>query len=184
LDTLLPPETDLGGMTLGERGADLWRGAWENGATDPPGLETGVDCTAGQDGEVFYLAQRAPDHRCDAPRGQPFLLPIWSFAEYGCVNEPQPTSWQTRWDFLDDASMTVGGERWIADFEDLEPYRTAPTRFTVGGDAPETSPSDPCGRVAFGYFVPFELRRGVHTIEVDLVIAEDTYPYTYNLTVE
>jgi hypothetical protein len=184
---VLPPDADLGGMTLAEAGADWWRWALEHPVTNNPVMdETGAFCEEGQSGDVFYLAgtftsDTSVERTCVTTHTGTFLIPIGNIAWDNCGTPPEDVvtdqelidGVNSLLDEFDSASLVIDGDTIGTTIADFAQYRTEVTAYSFTNPAtdslyalwggPFDGVCDPS--YAAGYYVPFKVSSpGEHDI--------------------
>jgi len=196
--SMLPPETEVGGVDLAEWSARSWQWSFSlPPAINPFVDETGDWCGYGQSGPVFFLAgaQGSVERSCVIPQGVYVFVPLMG-SECSTV-EPPPFFGRDEAELrrcaieavdkaegafdMDRMRLTVDGQ----DVPDLSAYRVTTPRFTLW--LPEDNVLGATSRVADsvadGYQVMLRpLSEGEHEVEISIP-GPETVTITYQLTV-
>src|SRR5262245_37236103 len=135
---VLPPQSQPYGKTYAEWNAEWWKWFFSVPASKNPGLvaDGAVDCSAGQSGNVWFLAGSLANgtfsRSCTVPIGKALVIPlINSWADNVC-NNPPLTAQKLR-DMAADLVTPVGELHASLDgklLTDLESYRAIAPEFS------------------------------------------------------
>ena len=190
-DVLVPPEAEVGGLSLAEWSARQWQ--WFLSFPDdvqPLLDETGERCNLGQSGPVFFLVggPTTLERTCTVPLGTAVFVPFGG-AECSTV-EPPPFFGGTEEELracadaaadrinVAQTEVTVDGQA----VEDLAAYRTTTPAFALMLPEPNLfgAPAGPALSVADGYQLILDaLPEGEHVVTV----SDPGITVTYRLTV-
>lgn len=200
---ILPPDTQIGGLTLDEAGAEWWRWVLETPVSTSPQLDqTGAFCSENQTGaDPFFLAGAFGEtltRTCTVRHDGVFLLAITAGYMDNCGVPPEAEVPEEDWPAVlagvlspVEASLEIDGVTIGASLDDFSEYKTAPTPFTYESPADDSLPAylgypftGACDSLAQGYFVPLTLDAGEHVVRVYVLGNASVKDVTHNLTVE
>ncbi|MCX9083155.1 MAG: hypothetical protein OIN83_13285 [Candidatus Methanoperedens sp.] len=186
---VLPPDSELQGLTYSEWSAKWWQWLLGIPADKNPNLDdSGANCAEGQSGKVWYLAGTfgGPATRtCTIPSGKAIFFPIvnsvWVATEPGDTEE---MGRQINKDFIDKTTLLdvkVDG----VPLQELKKYRAASPAFDV--DLPENNvfglgPGEYDPAVSDGFWIMlWPLSGGNHEIRIHGTVGKGAKKFDVNV---